>query len=153
MKVLLAIDDSEFSRAATQTVIERALPRDAEVRVLHVIMPFEPLMGELGAQIDTSAMYQAQLIQGKALVDEAAQRLRAARLNVSTAIEEGDPKTKIIDHARKWHADLIVLGSHGRKGLDRFLLGSVSEAVARHASCSVEIVRVPAQQGVAARAA
>jgi nucleotide-binding universal stress UspA family protein len=49
----------------------------------------------------------------------------------------------ILDTAAKWHADLIVIGSHGRKGLDRFLLGSVSEAVARHAPCSVQIVRVP----------
>ena len=57
---------------------------------------------------------------------------------VSAVVEEGDPKTRIIDHAAHWQADVIVLGSHGRKGLDRFLLGSVSEAVARHAPCSVE---------------
>lgn len=116
--------------------------------------PFKPLMGEMGAQIvDTSALEQAELTQAKALVDEAAQRLRVARLNVTTAVEEGDPKSKIIDHAAQWHADLIVLGSHGRRGIDRFLLGSVSEAVSRHATCSVEIVRVPAQAGVIERAA
>lgn len=48
-----------------------------------------------------------------------------------------------LEQASKWGADLIVLGSHGRKGLKHFLLGSVSETVARHAICSVEIVRVP----------
>jgi len=56
-------------------------------------------------------------------------------------LESGIPKVVIIDDAKKWGADLIVVGSHGRTGLDRFLLGSVSEAVARHAACSVEIVR------------
>lgn len=154
MRVLLAIDDSKFSRAATQAVIDRPLPKDAEVRVLHVLTPIRPLMGEMGAQIgDTIALEQAQLTEANTLVDEVAQRLRVARLNVSTAVEEGDPKTKIIDHAAQWHADLIVLGSHGRKGFDRFLLGSVSEAVARHASCSVEIVRVPAPAAAVERAA
>jgi nucleotide-binding universal stress UspA family protein len=48
---------------------------------------------------------------------------------------------KIIDHAAEWHADLIVAGSHGWEGLNRFLLGSVSESVVRHAPCSVEVVR------------
>jgi nucleotide-binding universal stress UspA family protein len=48
----------------------------------------------------------------------------------------------ILDDAEKWPADLIVLGSHGLKGLNRFLLGSVSDAVSRHAACSVQVVRV-----------
>jgi nucleotide-binding universal stress UspA family protein len=51
------------------------------------------------------------------------------------------PKELILEEAHKWGADLIVLGSHGRRGISRFLLGSVSEAVASHAHCSVEIIR------------
>ena len=69
--------------------------------------------------------------------------LRSKGLKVTTTVEQGDPKSKIIEAASKWHADLIVVGSHGRKGLEHFLLGSVSDAVARHAGCSVEIVRIP----------
>ena len=49
----------------------------------------------------------------------------------------------ILDCAAEWGADLIIVGSHGRKGIARFVLGSVSEAVARYARCSVEIVRLP----------
>ncbi len=48
---------------------------------------------------------------------------------------------KILDVANEWHADMIILGSHGRSGLGRFLLGSVSDGVVRHAHCSVEVIR------------
>jgi len=56
-------------------------------------------------------------------------------------IPTGDPRAVILDAARAWPADLIVLGSHGRRGLDRFLMGSVAESVAIHAHCSVEVIR------------
>ena len=67
--------------------------------------------------------------------------IHEAGLSVTPALQEGDPRSQIIDVAREWRADLIVLGPHGRTGLQRFLLGSVSEAVVRHAHCSVEIAR------------
>ena len=72
---------------------------------------------------------------------ESARVLRDAGFTVDTAIEEGIAKSILVETAAKWPADLIVVGSHGRKGLARFLLGSVSEGVARHAPCSVLIVR------------
>ncbi len=81
----------------------------------------------------------------KSLVARAERALRSAGVNVATAIVQGDPKSIILDDAKAWGADLIVLASHGRKGLERFMLGSVSEAVLRHAHCSVEIIRLPAK--------
>jgi nucleotide-binding universal stress UspA family protein len=54
---------------------------------------------------------------------------------------EGDPKSQIIDAAKEWRADMIIMGSHGWSGLNRFLMGSVSEGVVRHSHCSVEIIR------------
>jgi nucleotide-binding universal stress UspA family protein len=53
----------------------------------------------------------------------------------------GEPRGLILDAAKSWQSDMIVLGSQGRSGLDRFLIGSVSEAVAVHAHCSVEVIR------------
>jgi nucleotide-binding universal stress UspA family protein len=76
-------------------------------------------------------------------VDQARQALHSAGFSVNTRIIEAEARNGILDIAAEWGADLIVLGSHGRKGLQRFLLGSVAEFVARHANCSVEIVRVP----------
>jgi len=67
-------------------------------------------------------------------------------MKVTSAVAQGDPKSLIIDAAEEWHADLIVLGSHGRNSLDRFLMGSVSDAIVRHAHCSVEVVRIPARK-------
>ena len=81
--------------------------------------------------------------RGEALLTKAAQALRTEGFQVATAMEEGDQKSVIVDFAAKWPADLIIMGSHGRKGFDQFLLGSVSEAVVRHAPCSVEVVRLP----------
>jgi nucleotide-binding universal stress UspA family protein len=64
-----------------------------------------------------------------------------AQLKVITETKDGRAKDVILDEAETWGADLIVVGSHGYHGLRRFLLGSVSQAVAAHAPCSVEIVR------------
>jgi nucleotide-binding universal stress UspA family protein len=82
-----------------------------------------------------------QKLEAKALVERTAKIIADAGFKVSTLVLTGDAKSVILDEAADWHADLIVLGSHGHKGIGRFLLGSVSEAVARHTSCSVEIVR------------
>ena len=148
MKILLSVDDSRFSQAAIQAVLQTARPQESEVRVLHVL---EPIIFPPEAQTWTSLpvyseMMEQQRRDATRLVKEAAETLQAAGFKqTSHAVEEGNPKVVIVDEANKWGADLIVLGSHGRKGLDRFLLGSVSEAVARHATCSVEIVRIPSK--------
>lgn len=144
MKILLAIDDSSFAEATTRALIAQFEPKGAEVRVIHVIEPiaFTPV-----PQMDPQYYpeLQVQMKGAKELVERAAHELRGAGFRVSTAVEPGDARSVIVDQAAEWPADLIVVGSHGRKGLKRFLLGSVSEAVAHHAPCSVEIVKIPAE--------
>jgi nucleotide-binding universal stress UspA family protein len=144
MKILLAIDGSKFSEAAVETVIEQARPRDTQIQVLHVVEPPSLLVTREMSGYDPSldALWDAETKQAKTLVTKVAKELRSKGLKVTTVVEQGDPKSRIIDAASNWHADLIVVGSHGRKGLEHFLLGSVSDAVARHAKCSVEIVRI-----------
>jgi nucleotide-binding universal stress UspA family protein len=145
LKVLLAIDDSKFSEAATQTLISQIQPKGTEVRVLHVIELY-PLFS-FGRQLapELAVATEEHRHFADALVAKTAKALRDAGFDhVTTAIEQGDPKIVILDAASEWRPDLIILGSHGRKGLGRFPMGSVSEAVARHASCSVEIVRTRA---------
>jgi nucleotide-binding universal stress UspA family protein len=146
MKILLPIDDSKFSEAAIQAVIAQAHSKDTEVRILHVVEPPSLLVARdmTGYDATLEAVWDEETKQAQALVAKTAERLRSHGIKVTTVVQQGEPKSLIIDASEEWHADLIVLGSHGRKALDRFLLGSVSEAIARHARCSVEIVRIPA---------
>lgn len=141
MKLLLAIDGSKFSEAATQAVITQVRPEDTEVRVLHVV---EPIYSYILPP--TSTVYpelKDRLTWAGELVDRTVERPCAVGFKAMGSVEQGNAKSVILEQAGQWQADLIVLGSHGLRGLDRFLMGSVSEAVARHAPCSVEIVRIP----------
>ena len=142
MNVLLAIDDSEFSTAAVQSVIEKFQPSDTQVHVLHVVGPIA-----VSAPPQMAPGYAPELEElvkeGQKLVEAAAEKLRQAGFRVTASVEKGDPRSAIVDHAAAWPADMIVVGSHGKRGLTRFLLGSTSEAVARFAPCSVQIVRKP----------
>jgi nucleotide-binding universal stress UspA family protein len=153
MKILIAIDGSDFSQAAMQSVIARPWPPDTQVKVMHVVEPPSLLMGrEMGGyDPEFEMVWKALREQAKELVAKAAEKLRAAKFNVSTELVEGDPKSQIIDIANEWNADMIVLGSHGRTGINRFLMGSVSQAVVRHAHCSVEIIRSTASVDAAPR--
>jgi len=145
MKILLAIDGSKFSEWAVQAVMAQTKPNHADVRVLHVVEPIPEYADGLawGYGLQSAGVLEEESEQAQGLVAKAARELRDAGFQVETAVEVGDAKAVIVDAAANWRADLIVLGSHGRKGLERFLMGSVSEAVARHAPCSVQIVRSP----------
>ena len=139
MNILAPIDGSECSQAAIQELIQTRSP-GAQVRVMHVLEPFPVIEGWVYTP-EWDRMLEEQRKDAEEFVARAAQTLRDANFTVTTSIETGNPKSLILDAAAKWPADLIVIGSHGRRGLDRFLLGSVSEGVARHAPCSVLIVR------------
>jgi nucleotide-binding universal stress UspA family protein len=138
MRLLLAIDGSRYSEAATEAVITQYPAQETEVKVLNVVDLPLPIPTS-----DAEGFRKVSLKHGQELVQQAEKVLSKAGYKTQTAVEEGDPNSKIIDQAKKWKADLIVMGSHGRKGLNRFLVGSVAQTVSRHASCSVEIVRVP----------
>jgi nucleotide-binding universal stress UspA family protein len=147
MKILLAIDESPCSRAAIDSVISRFRPERSDVKVLHVDEWPKDLptalafaQGPVGADAVLTAHEERRQLTD-ALVDETRRRLEAAHFTVATEIRSGDARQEILDSAAEWHPDVIVLGSHGRHGLDRFLLGSVSENVVRHALCSVDVVR------------
>ena len=68
-------------------------------------------------------------------------RTKAPALQVSSDVLPGSPRRLIVEEAETWGADLIVVGSHGYRTWERMLLGSVSQTVAAHAECSVEIIR------------
>ena len=143
MKILLAIDGSPPSEAAIEEIARRPWPTPSTVRILSVIQPYVPPATEIvlaGATLQE--IRERQLSEADGLVKRATERITApGGLSVETAVVEGDPRTAIVDAADEWRADLIVVGSHGRTGLKRLMLGSVAQSVVAHAHCSVEIVR------------
>jgi nucleotide-binding universal stress UspA family protein len=137
MRILAAIDGSKFSELVTDTVIAQGKAPGTEVHVLHLIQPLPALKdGVLKWEIKTE-----QRKQGEALLRRASEKLAKAGIQCTTEVSEGIAKSVILDVAENWSADLILVGSHGDNWVERFLLGSVSETIARHASCSVQIVR------------
>jgi len=147
LKLLLAIDDSPCSQAAVDAVIAERDPVGTSVQVLHVVEwpnggPAYLWFATGPAAIDgVLALRERALDAGRLLAARAAERLQSAGFPVSTNVRAGDARDEIVDAARRLPADLIVMGSHGRRGLDRFALGSVAETVVRRAACSVQIVR------------
>jgi len=146
MRILVAVDDSKHSEATINVLANYFKPQSTEVKILHVLIPIT-----LSALPQMSRGYAPELeqqgAQARALVDRYAQQLRTNGYKVDSAVESGDVRETIIDSAARWHADLVLLGSRGHKGMERLLLGSVAESVVRHAGCSVLVVRLPASQG------
>jgi nucleotide-binding universal stress UspA family protein len=142
MKVLLATDGSEYSQFAARSIARRPWPAGTEFRVVSVPELSAPVL----RMISHSAMDK---IRGDAMkraedAETAAEEILADAGLIESgtvAASAATPKEIILQNAEEWGADLIVCGSHGRRGLSRFLLGSVSEAIASHAKCSVEIIR------------
>jgi nucleotide-binding universal stress UspA family protein len=144
MKILLAIDGSKYAEAAALEVGSGFRTQGTEVLVLQVVEPLvfsTPPQMAPGYAPEMAARLQDQLKQARESVARTAETLRQAGFKVDSRVAENEIRTGILDAAQEWHADLIVLGSHGEKGLRKFLLGSVAEFVARHAHCSVLIVR------------
>lgn len=148
MNILLAVDMSECSDAAVNAIPSQFAPHGHDVKVLHAAdwqrhLPSAYLFAQGPHAADAVLETKAQRLRdAQAYVDRVASTLRAAGFSVTTdVIPEGDPRTVILDAAANWPADLVIVGSHGRTGLDRFLLGSVAERIVRHAPCSVEVVR------------
>lgn len=143
IKVLLATDGSEFSVAATRSVAKRPWAKGSEFRVIAIPEPFLAVSQFPFELKDVEKLNGDALKDARRYASAAAQILANAGLKVGTGTRlpiDSDGK-EIVKEANHWDADLIVLGSHGRRGFDRLTIGSVSEHVALHARCSVEIVR------------
>ncbi|HWC77641.1 MAG TPA: universal stress protein [Blastocatellia bacterium] len=146
MRILLAIDGSSFSDEAVKGVATRPWPAGSEVRIISVVEhPLLPMVESWVPPDDyLEALDKAGEDQARSIVGKAANRIQEEqrdKLRVATEIVKGHPRHAILSAAETWEADLIVVGSHGYRGLTKLWLGSVSQAVASHAKCSVEIVR------------
>jgi len=142
MRLLVGTDGSDYSLAAARSVAARPWPEGSEVRIVSVVEQFVPAAEPWYA----AGSVVERVREDSARVSEEAVRaadeiISKAGLKTETAVLKGSPKRRIVEESVAWGASLIVVGSHGRRGITRYLLGSVSEAVAMHAHCSVEVIR------------
>ena len=145
MKILLATDGSAHSTVMVKQFAGRTFAPNTKVRIISTYeRSYMTYVSPIGAMNEYNAEADKFLQKSAAAATEnAATILRKInpKLSVSTAVIEGSPKVVILEEAEKFAANLIVVGSHGHGAVAGFLLGSVSQAVALHAKCSVEIVR------------
>jgi nucleotide-binding universal stress UspA family protein len=144
MKVLLAVDHSPQSASAILALSRRPLPEGSVVGVISVVEKAgPPPVGELltSAGGDLKEYQRLRVAAVETLTKEVAATLEAKGLKVETMVREGHPADAIVEEAKQWGAGLIVMGSHGYRGITRLLLGSVAQEVVNRAPCSVEVVR------------
>ncbi|MFB6219011.1 MAG: universal stress protein [Halobacteriaceae archaeon] len=134
--ILVPTDGSEGAARATEHAVELAATYGATVHALNVVEPAYSTdfnAGELRASLEAA---------GEEAVEAVADRAAEAGVEAVTAVVEGDPHREILSYAEAVDADLVVMGTHGRTGLDRYLLGSVAERVVRTADAPVLTVHL-----------
>jgi nucleotide-binding universal stress UspA family protein len=142
MRILLATDGSDYSAAAARSIAARPWPSGSEVRIVSVVEQIVPAADPwYAAGAVAERVREDNTKNSKEAITAADEIVASTGIKTETAVLEGSPKKRIVEESKAWGADLIVVGSHGRRGLTRYLLGSVSEAVAMHAHCSVEVIR------------
>jgi nucleotide-binding universal stress UspA family protein len=144
MKILIGADDSPHARAAIDYVKRARWPEGTEVFVVSVARPSVAVYTEVYAPGPAFAdrVMEEQVRFCEEIANSAKSELAAAGFKVDTRILQGDPREALIDAAKAVGADLLVVGSHGRSGIARLVLGSVASHVVSHAPCNVLVVKL-----------
>lgn len=145
-RILVAIDGSDISSLALDQAVQLAADQRARLRIVHVVDLYQyatPVAD--GYAFDPTLLWEASREEGRQALLVAEAKARSAAVDVETAMLEGDATQRVaslvVKDAQHWDADLIVLGTHGRRGFDRIFLGSVAETLVRMAPTPVLLVR------------
>lgn len=147
VRIVIGIDGTPDSMAAVEEVATRSWPAGTAVRVISALGAYTiALTPPLGAGVPVAVTEGFEVLQEELVrsVERAVERLRAAGLTADGITKEVAPIPAILDEAEEWGADAIFVGARGHRFMERFLLGSVSAAVAARAHCTVEVTRRPA---------
>jgi len=143
-KILVPVDGSPTSSRGLQEAIKLAKLTGARLRLMHVVDQISFAVGMEAATMVTSEMMQMVRESGEAVLKKARARVEKAGLRVDTVLCDGIAGRvcdHVVEQAEAWHADLIVLGTHGRRGFGRLLMGSDAEMIVRMAIVPVLLVR------------
>ena len=153
MKILIALDASPHSERAVDFVARIRWPAGSRVMVLSVMQPVtHPAAGPYDAATLEAEMIAERCQRLEDVVSSAERRLRENGFATEGRVLVGDPRESLTQAARSERADLLVMGSHGRTGIAKLMLGSVSSHIVTHASCSVLVVKSGSQTDGASEA-
>lgn len=147
-KVLIAVRDELFGSAILDFVRKHSWPEKTQFHLVYVIEP-NPLKSSLIIPLEVAREIEKdEKASGKQVLDFMARSIYKSLpgARVMRHLRSGFPKHELIDLSGKLNADLVVLGSHTRKGLDRLILGSVANAVVANAACSSIVIRLSDEQ-------
>ncbi|HSI54003.1 MAG: universal stress protein [Ramlibacter sp.] len=145
-RIMVPVDGSEASDEAVLSAVELARRNNASIRFLFCL---DELSLPAGPRYSPS-VFQAARDDGSTVLSRARSRAERAGVPVETCLNESPGERLghcVADRAREWHADLIVVGTHGRKGIARVLMGSGAESIIREAPVPVLVIRGADQMG------
>ena len=140
MKVVIGVDDSPFSEAVIEYVKGATWPKGSEFLVISASAPVFVGLGEAAPGAIAEVIEQQEKYH-TTIAEKAAASLKAAGLKATARMVPSDPRGALIDSAKQFGAELIVIGSLGHAGCTKFLLGSVASHVVSHAPCNVLVVK------------
>ena len=140
--ILVPTDGSAASEGAVDHAIELAKQYDATLHALYVVDTGAYSSMEVGSDIVIEALQE----EGNQAVDRVANRAEDAEVAVETSVRTGIAHRSIVEYVSEEEIDLVVMGTHGRTGVGRFLLGSVAEKVVRTADAPVMTVRADEEE-------
>jgi nucleotide-binding universal stress UspA family protein len=147
VRLIIGVDGSKGAEAAVEAVAARKWPAGSEARIVNATWA-TPQTSSHRMVSPIAKWILEEKVRVKKTIYEAASKLSAAALRTDVVEKEEEPKRLLIAEAESWGADCIFVGARGMGRIDRFLLGSVSSAVAARAHCSVEVARKPEEKRV-----
>jgi nucleotide-binding universal stress UspA family protein len=145
--ILVAIDQSDCAAQALDVALELAQSQHAELTIINIVDPARAALASCDPYGGTAVPWMAAMTEdGEALLTAARAKATSRGVAAQTALLNGSATDQIVEAASRLRCDVIVLGSHGRDGVARMLIGSVAEGVMRRASAPTLVVhaRVPA---------
>ncbi len=142
--IMVAVDGSDTSDLALQEAIQLAKDQKASLRIVHIVDENFVNYGE--AYIDYDALQAAWREEGQKVLKKVEETIRQSKIEFDSKLVELKPfegriAEKIAEEAKAWPADLLVIGTHGRRGFSHLFLGSVAEGIMRIATMPVLLIR------------
>jgi nucleotide-binding universal stress UspA family protein len=133
MKILVAVDSSPSSERVLEEAAARLCPAGTSFSIVNVV--------DVQRFARLPALIEDAKREGDRIVKAGVEKLSPSGHKAVSEVIMGFPRRAVSEYAKEWHADLIMVGSHGHNAIGRFLLGSVAQGILRTAPCSVEVVR------------